>query len=130
MQVHNEQTHAVGGLVSVAEAIQVSAPPSCWCSSYAERCPRPRHLFADALRCHTFPQAGFTSIDTALSYLDQGGVGAGIMRAVASGAVTREDLYVITKIPACLSNSTGRCGAETIAAHTTNLLLLGLPSVR
>ena len=46
-------------------------------------------------------QAGFRSIDTAYVYLDEGAVGAGIARAIKTGAVARDDLYVITKIPSC-----------------------------
>mmetsp|Transcript_148056 Transcript_148056/g.210263 ORF Transcript_148056/g.210263 Transcript_148056/m.210263 type:complete len:309 (-) Transcript_148056:6-932(-) len=74
-------------------------------------------------------QAGFRSIDTAFDYFDQVGVGKGIKDAIAGG-IPRTDLYVITKVPACLTAHTDKyCADLTKGYAKTNLRQLGLDSV-
>eukprot|EP00035_Acanthoeca_spectabilis_P038973 m.57864 g.57864 ORF g.57864 m.57864 type:complete len:315 (+) comp9379_c1_seq1:2123-3067(+) len=74
-------------------------------------------------------QAGFRSIDTAWDYGDQVGVGKGVQDAIASG-MTRDELYVISKVPACLTPDTDKlCAKQTLNHHATNLKELGLDFV-
>jgi len=52
---------------------------------------------------------GFTMIDTALDYWNQDGVGRAIHTAIAQGKITRDELFVETKVPGCgnpLENTT------------------------
>ena len=41
---------------------------------------------------------GYRSIDTAQAYYNEEGVGAAIARAIAEGKVTREELFLTTKV--------------------------------
>lgn len=43
-------------------------------------------------------KAGYRHIDTAAKYANESGVGEGISRAIADGIVTREELFVTTKV--------------------------------
>ena len=69
--------------------------------------------------CKAF-DAGYTFVDTAFGYGNQVGVGKVIRDCWTS---SRSDLFVMTKVPGGLSK------AETYAAHTQNLLQLGLDYV-
>lgn len=42
--------------------------------------------------------AGYRLIDTAVSYGNEVEVGAGVARAIADGIVTREDMFITTKL--------------------------------
>ena len=42
--------------------------------------------------------AGYRLIDTAVSYGNESEVGAGVARAIADGIVTREDMFITTKL--------------------------------
>jgi hypothetical protein len=54
-------------------------------------------------------QAGFRGIDTALTYLDEEGVGDGI-KAVAKTGTPRSELFITTKVPGCTVQLT--CGID------------------
>lgn len=41
---------------------------------------------------------GYRHIDTAQAYANESGVGRGITRAIADGLVTREELFITTKV--------------------------------
>ena len=69
--------------------------------------------------CQAF-EAGYTFVDTAFGYGNQKGVGLAI-RDCWKG--TREQLFVMTKIPGGLNSS------QVYAAHQQNLMLLGLDYV-
>jgi diketogulonate reductase-like aldo/keto reductase len=46
-------------------------------------------------------ELGYNAIDTAYDYANQDGVGNAVKEFLARGAVTRKDLFITTKIPAC-----------------------------
>lgn len=69
--------------------------------------------------CKAFA-AGYTMVDTAFGYRNQKGVGSAIKDCWTS---SREDLFVLTKIPGGLNTS------QVYAAHKQNLLELQLPYV-
>jgi diketogulonate reductase-like aldo/keto reductase len=69
--------------------------------------------------CQAF-EAGYTFVDTAFGYGNQKGVGLAI-RDCWKG--TRDQLFVMTKIPGGLNSS------QVYAAHQQNLMLLGLDYV-
>ncbi len=55
----------------------------------AEEC---RRVIIDAIK------AGYRSFDTAASYMNEEAVGAAIREAVNSGLVTREELFITSKM--------------------------------
>jgi diketogulonate reductase-like aldo/keto reductase len=69
--------------------------------------------------CHAF-DAGYTFVDTAFGYGNQKGVGRGIQDCWAS---SRQNLFVMTKIPGGLNSS------QVHAAHKQNLMELQLDYV-
>ncbi len=65
--------------------------------------------------------AGYRSIDTAAIYGNEAGVGDGIEQALASTRLTREDLFITSKVW-----NTGLSYDETIAAYEESLQKMGL----
>jgi|EP01049_Picozoa_sp_SAG25_P011557 diketogulonate reductase-like aldo/keto reductase len=82
-------------------------------------------------------KAGFRSIDTANDYFNQVGTGEGIGTAISSGMVTRDELFVTSKVEGCgvphpphgTPVKLGSCYNDTLAVFAENLGLLKLPSV-
>ncbi len=76
-------------------------------------------------------RAGYRHIDTAESYGNEQGVGAGIKNAIDAGQLRREDLFVTTKLwpgnPAWGDAAKGR--AEVLASLDASLERLGLDYV-
>lgn len=74
---------------------------------------------------------GYRHIDTAESYKNEGGVGAGIKRALQHGVVTRRDLFVTTKLWPGNSawGETPKTTATTITSLEESLTKLGLDYV-
>ena len=72
--------------------------------------------------CKAF-SVGYTFVDTALGYKNQKGVGQALQDCWFAKGKTRQDLFVMTKIPGGLSAS------EALEAHYENLDLLGLDYV-
>lgn len=64
---------------------------------------------------------GYRSIDTAQIYRNEEGVGRGIRAAIAEGLVTREELFVTSKVW-----NDGLSYEETLAAYDSSLEKLGL----
>lgn len=64
---------------------------------------------------------GYRHIDTAQAYANEAGVGQGIARAVAKGAVARDELFVTTKLDAGIKNF-----EEARAAIDGSLKTMGL----
>lgn len=69
-------------------------------------------------------QAGYRSIDTAFIYQNETSVGAGIQAAIEEGIVTREELFITTKVW-----NDGINYEETIQAYEDSLKRLGLDYV-
>jgi 2,5-diketo-D-gluconate reductase A len=74
---------------------------------------------------------GYRHIDTAEAYKNEGGVGAGIKRALHDGGLTRGDLFVTTKLWPGNSawGETPKTTATTIASFEASLARLGLDYV-
>lgn len=80
---------------------------------------------------------GLTAFDTAFNYDNQVGVGAGVQRLLSSGQLSRDDVYLITKVSPCLHPSRpaynisepDACYKQTMADLQSNLQQLGLQSV-
>lgn len=66
-------------------------------------------------------ETGYRSIDTAQIYRNEEGVGRGIRAAIAEGLVTREELFVTSKVW-----NDGLSYEETLAAYDNSLEKLGL----
>ena len=64
---------------------------------------------------------GYRHIDTALLYNNQAAVGAAIKEAIASGIVTRQDLFVTTKVAFYPSNATGTGHFTPICFNSNNV---------
>lgn len=72
-------------------------------------------------------RAGYHLIDTAAAYGNEAGVGRGIRRAIEDGLVTREDVFVTTKLwPADYGNADAAINArlEALGVEYIDLLLL------
>lgn len=76
-------------------------------------------------------KAGYRHIDTAEAYGNEAGVGAGIAAAIADGVITRDDLFVTTKVfPGNEAwGSPIKDHAATIASLDASLERLGLDHV-
>ena len=82
-------------------------------------------------------EAGFRHIDTANDYFNQLGTGEGIGAAISGGLVTREELFVTSKVEGCgvphpphgTPVRQGCCYNDTLAVFENNLKLLKLPAV-
>lgn len=73
-------------------------------------------------------QDGYRLIDTAAAYNNEEGVGAGIARAIADGIVSREDIFVTTKLWPTSYNMDGVDSAlERLGLDYIDLLLLHQP---
>lgn len=66
-------------------------------------------------------EVGYRSIDTAAIYGNEAGVGEGIKQALASTGITREDLFITSKVW-----NTGFSYDETVLAHEESLQKMGL----
>lgn len=69
-------------------------------------------------------QSGYRSIDTAFIYKNEKSVGQGIRAAIAEGIVTREELFITTKVW-----NDGISYEETLQAYEDSLQRLGLDYV-
>lgn len=66
-------------------------------------------------------EVGYRSIDTAAIYGNEAGVGEGIKQALASTGLTREDLFITSKVW-----NTGLSYDETVTAYEESLQKMGL----
>ena len=48
-------------------------------------------------------KAGYRAIDTAIAYKNEASVGTALQRAINEGICSREDIFIITKIPAIVN---------------------------
>lgn len=72
-------------------------------------------------------RAGYHLIDTAAAYGNEAGVGRGVQRAIDDGLVTREDVFITTKLwPADYSNADAAINArlDALGVEYIDLLLL------
>lgn len=82
-------------------------------------------------------QAGFRSIDTANDYFNQAGTGEGIGAVISAGTVSRNDLFVTSKVEGCgvphpphgTPVRLRSCHDDTLTVFEENLRLLKLPFV-